>query len=382
MVMTEPDPSEPDWAWKAKYYEHKPDWVDRIPEELHQLGEVFFPIPKGMKGWGYPHGSQEHRFSWSDEKLNAYLEQGWNYGISCDNSLIVVDIDREKYIPYFRDVLPDTLYQWSGSNSGVHLFYLCEGFNNRKTLRLNYSNHMLAEGIQNGAGKYHIGEVKADPNGYVVGPGSLHPSGNKYGPLRGESIREVKKERIMRELKPFIHNRGTSPTEETAIRKRSTKHETEHPFYDLTADDVLPWLEEGKRIAHPVHGSTSMKEQGVGNFMKNDDGGTFTCWRCQWGKGDGCGINAQQFLAMERLQSELGEHCCEEIRARWSEDSTLHYEAWMNGLDKGVVKLDDPPYTVLKGFLVNEGFVEEDEKLIHIHEAKEMLKYHVITLRR
>lgn len=51
----EVDKYTPEWAERAKYIDHKPEWVDAVPHELWDLGEVFFPIPRGKKGYNYPH---------------------------------------------------------------------------------------------------------------------------------------------------------------------------------------------------------------------------------------------------------------------------------------------------------------------------------------
>lgn len=372
---------EPDWANRAKHIQHKPDWVDKIPHELWELGEVFFPIPRGKKGWTYPHHMDEYRYPPDSEKLNAYLESGWNYGVACDNDLIVIDIDEKEYIDVIVDKLPKSLYQWSGSGEGIHIFYMSEGFDTRKTLTLMRYDH-TAENPEKSE-EIHIGEIKADSNGYVVGPGSVHPSGNKYGPIKGDSIEEVDKEYILDALDQFLNKDRSISGSRT---KRPPSHRGSygdrsiddlHEFYKIDADSVIPWLEPGKRIAHPIHGSSTGT-----NFMKNEDRSTFTCWRCQCGSGDGCGISPQQMLAMFALEDSLGDRACETIKNRWHSDSTLHYYGWREAARRGLIDTDEIPFTVVKGFMVKSGVIDEGEPLPVYNNAREEIRYQIQAYKR
>lgn len=370
------DEFHPDWADKAATDETKPVWQDKIPHLLWQLGEVFFPIPPGVKGWNYPHHMQSKRYSADSEQLNGYFECGWGYGISCADSIAVVDIDEMEYIEEITDALPKTAYQWSGSREGVHLFYLVDGLEQRQNLRIRMSveDHAHAEGLDRRQDPVrHIGEVKCDPHGYVIGPGSLHPSGNHYGPLKGDKIAKVEKDVLLEKLSKFIYQNDADSWEENYDYGESGSS-TQHQFYELTADDVLGWLEPNKRIAHPIHGSDTGN-----NFMKNDDRETFTCWRCTYGIGQGCGINAQQLLALMELGNRLGDYACEEVRRNWRSDSTLHYHAWNKAIRDGLIKSTEIPYRVMKGYAVEEGVLSESDKISGdvYHDIRNSLEYKV-----
>lgn len=354
----------PHWAEKAKYQSHKPELVEIIPETLHELGQVFFPIPPLKKGWNYPHSLDEYRYEADDEIINAYLETGWGYGIACDGDLAVIDIDDKRLVDIITAELPSTAYQWTGSGDGIHLFYRVPGLNSRKVMdiRIPYS-HRTAEGIDDRRiVSRHVGEVKCDPHGYVVGPGSVHPSGNKYGPLNGDSITEISKERLMDVIEVFIPSETDNPSisygDADFDKEYTGDLETNHPFYELDADDVLPWLEPETRISHPVHGSTTGT-----NFMKNDDRQTFTCWRCQYGTSDGCGLNSRQFLALEVIGGQFGDTPCKKIREMWRKYSYLHYYAWRRAVNKGLISYTGVPYKVLHGYSVDEGVIDIDDKL-------------------
>lgn len=355
----------PRWALRAEYIPSKPRWVDKIPHELWELGEVFFPIPRRRKGWNWPHHIK--RYTADDQILNAYLESGAGYGIACAGDLAVVDIDEIEYADYIMNKLPDTLHQITGSRSGYHLFYLCENLDNRINLRVPYpENHMMAEGYTNDVStphNRHFGEVKCDEHGYVVGPGSIHPSGNKYGPLEGDKIVRVSKEQIEEALKKFTieTSRKVRRTNVKEIQKQSSN--SKYDFFNLDADDVVSWLEPEKRIEHPGHGS----DTGI-NFMKNQNRKTFTCWRHNYGGSEGCALTPLQLLA----QIESGREC-DRIRDDWPEydqtnetwrgDLRLYWYAWKRAVRKGLVSYREIPYRVIKGFALDEDWVEKDEEV-------------------
>lgn len=334
---------EPDWSHRASHIPHKPDWVDMIPRELHELGEVFFPIPRMRKGWNYPHHLDEYRYGATDEVLNAYLEAGFGYGIACAGSLAVVDVDDLDYLDVIAEKLPETVWQLSGSREGVHLFYYVEGLGTRINLHAEFVGEW-----------FHIGEVKCDPHGYVVGPGSVHPSGREYGPLKGDSIASISEEQLREAVDEFIKPEPES--EEYRYTEEEREHHQEqnaHNLYELTADDVLPWLEPEQKVAHPVHGSSTGR-----NFQKNSGGETFTCWRCQYGSGDGCGLNGTQYLAAEQTGRD-----CEDIRRLWHRDSTLHYRAWKKATQESLIGYKQIPYKAVHGFAVENGYIDSDDKI-------------------
>lgn len=365
-----------DWEDKADYINHKPRKVDKIPDVLKPIGKVFFPIPREKKGYKYPHHLDEFRYYPDSEKLNAYFEQGWGYGISCAGDLAVVDIDDSRFANLITSRLPETSYQISGSRSGYHLFYKVPGLDSRVTLYYKDGKHVCeseqdcwpdedGECVREYTHS-HLGEVKCDPHGYVVGPGSVHPSGNKYELVHDAGITEVNKEKFLQSIEEF-----TKDEPEVRFSNSSgtdySNNSTSHPFYDLTAEEVMPALDTGERISHPVHGSTTGS-----NFMKNDDGETFTCWRCKYGKGDGCGLSGTQYLACEATNA----NDCSRIRRYWGRDSTLHYRAWKEAVRRGLVSYESIPYKVAHGYAVEEDIIERGEKLNrdHLFDIKQQIR--------
>jgi len=355
----EEDRYKPDWAYRAEQNPHKPNWIDGVPHVLWELGEVFFPIPNKQKAWPYPHYLDTKRFGPDNEILNAYLESNANYGIACANDLAVVDIDEIDYVDHIKSQLPDTVWQMTGSRTGEHLFFMCPGLNTRIILRVPLpQHHMTAEGIENisGAKSQHIGEVKCDPHGYVVGPGSTHPSGNQYGPLKGDEIATIKEEEMYDALSQYVNDSATSAGQVKVERRDAERHDgSKYKFYNLTRDDVVPWLEEDARVPHPVHGSSTGS-----NFMKPSGQEVFMCWRHNYNGTEGCALNPQHLLAVMATNME-----CDEVRRYWDDDPTLHYRAWLEATKRGIVSCNKVPYTVAKGCAIALDRVGGNEELTH-----------------
>lgn len=350
--MNKQKKQEPEWAHRARHIPHKPNWIGVenhiIPTKLWELGEVFFPIRRRRKGWNYPHHQQESRFKPTDEKFNAYIEAGCGYGIACADDLVVVDADAPYFVEVFKDELPETLWQITGSRTGAHFFLKCPDLKTRQTLYFKILDCWS-----------HIGEVKADPHGYVVGPGSIHPSGNKYGPLEGDSIAEISKDELMDIIDEYQKDVDIK-TPQFNREYTDVDVENKYEFYELDADDVVPWLEPNKRVAHPGHGSSTWEQTNgrTGNFMKNDDRETFTCWRHDFPPGQGCGLNANQLLA----QIHSG-RSCDEVRRNWSDDLSLQWHAWKQAVDDGHISPKNVPYNVVKGLGVYNEIIESTDEM-------------------
>ena len=340
----------PDWADRAEHIPSKPDWIDFIPHELWVLGDVFFPIPNAKKAWAYPHHLDDARYAADDEILNAYLESNANYGIACAGDLAVIDIDEIMYADDIVENLPPTLWQRTGSGRGIHLFYFVPGMNTREILEVKW----METDDETDEGYMHIGEIKCDPHGYVVGPGSKHPSGNYYGPLEGDEIVTIEKEELMDALDDYIHEKEQQ-TRYVEFEKRdvSNEGESKYKFYNLSTDDVIPWLEEGNRVPHPAHGSSTGS-----NFMKKPGDDLFMCWRHNYGATQGCALNPQHLLAILKTGKD-----CDIVRMDWDKDPVLHYKAWLEAIDRQLVSRKEIPYTVARGYAIDNDYLERDEGL-------------------
>jgi len=94
--------------------------------------------------------------------------KNYNIGIICgkpSDRLIVFDIDDEELFQKFYPNGPDSLYVKSGK--GYHVYYKSNGSTETRSVKIKRND------------KTEIHHLKGD-GGYVIGPGSIHPSGRTY----------------------------------------------------------------------------------------------------------------------------------------------------------------------------------------------------------
>lgn len=235
-----------------------------VPTALHHLGEAFVPIPPWKKGTRRPR-TPENLFEATDPVLEAYLEAGHNYGVTCRGDLIVLDADDPDGLADAIDALPETAWQVSGSGEGEHYFLEIPGIDEDLKLFDPETNA-------------HLGEVKGAEQSYVVGPGSSHPSGGTYGPIQGDRVATVDEETFRELVEPYLrssaaageHRPVAGPEAETRAGG-TPQRDTAVSVYDVVSRRRYP---EGGRAEHPFHGSDT-----GANFMVDDGAETWRCWR-------------------------------------------------------------------------------------------------------
>ncbi|MFC3957553.1 bifunctional DNA primase/polymerase [Halovivax cerinus] len=234
--------------------------VDTVPAPLDELGEAFIPFDPGEKGARRPR-TPENLLSPADPVLEAYLDVGHNYGVVTRGDLAVVDADEPDRLDGLLDALPETAWQVSGSRTSEHWFIYVPG--------LDEDIPLIDPETED-----ELGHVKGAEQSYVVGPGSLHPSGNRYGPLQGDTIAPVDEDELRELIEPY---RPATP----AKRDRDTVDwdaldgdggdGTDLSVHDVVSRRRYP---EGERCEHPLHGSDT-----GANFMVDEGGDTWRCWR-------------------------------------------------------------------------------------------------------
>jgi hypothetical protein len=231
-----------------------------VPAPLDELGQVFVPIPPGQKGTHRPR-TPENLYAPDDPVLEAYLEAGHNYGVACRNDLAVVDADRPDELRGLIEALPDTASQVSGSRSSEHHFIVAPGLDEDLPL------------VDPGTDQ-ELGHIKAAEQSYVVGPGSRHPTGNRYGPLVGETIATVNEADLREYLEPYRPDGADRDHDDATIDRAARSGGTDG--HDLDVYDILSRgsYPAESRCEHPFHGSDT-----AANFMVDEGGDTWRCWR-------------------------------------------------------------------------------------------------------
>ena len=162
-----------------------------IPKQLINMrfNRVQFKEKKAFeKGW------QKNPHSY--EKIQEFFPKE-NYGVMCGKELRVLDDDTEKkgLIKIFKDNFGETFQVRD------HLYFKFDNGHDKKIIFMN--------------GKYHLGELQGEGT-YVVGPGSIHPSGETYEvkndldiiTISYDKFIDVFGEFIKSENSPIVQNTG------------------------------------------------------------------------------------------------------------------------------------------------------------------------------
>lgn len=143
------------------------------------------------KGW-----QQGRNFKHNDPELVAHLESGGNYGVLCGfGHLAVIDADAPEVAAAVEASLPPTFTVKTGrpGEGGRHYYY--------KVPDLDAPIRLVKDARADGS----VGDIKFT-GGQVIGPGSVHPSGNEYLVINDADIATIRKENILAALQDFIRD--------------------------------------------------------------------------------------------------------------------------------------------------------------------------------
>jgi len=157
-----------------------------IPQQLQSEKIKFLLVAKKEK---YPiekRWQENNNYLFDSSKLQQHINEGGNYGVLCGNNLIVIDADTDKLRTLVEDYLPSTFTVQT--SKGYHYYYFTEGFNQKKVLK---------------DGNEHLGEIQ-NTGSFVVGPNSIHPSGDTYKSINTEKINNLSLEKINKVLKQYF----------------------------------------------------------------------------------------------------------------------------------------------------------------------------------
>lgn len=109
-------------------------------------------------------------YGWNDDELVKWITTGGNYGILPRGGLCIIDIDDIGAAINLGIIQKfEAFAVRSGSGKGIHLYVKCNGIPEKIPFyeKTDESAHI---------GEFYGSGVRA----FAVGPGSVHPSGNKY----------------------------------------------------------------------------------------------------------------------------------------------------------------------------------------------------------
>src|SRR5271157_3549820 len=192
--------------------------LQRIPARLQEPSFRFAVILNGHKSpigkdWNGPNGKN---YAYGHAVLAGYLAEGHNYGILTGiGDLVVLDVDdvaRLKVLGII-DQLPSTFTVRTG-RGGLHFYLICNDLKDKIVLEDPELKDSEGDPL-------HLGEVQALGQ-QIVGPGSIHPNGNRYEVIRDVPIAAISKDEILEILSPLKQVDAGKEEQKRTTRKRSS----------------------------------------------------------------------------------------------------------------------------------------------------------------
>jgi len=242
----------------------------RIPPQLRDPSFRLVPILSGQKKPEGRRWSTDANYPFDHAVLAGYLAEGHNYGVLTGvGGLVVMDIDdlaRLEALGIIK-LLPETFTVRTG-RGGLHFYFLCPGLQDKIILEDPELKDCEGDPL-------HLGELQALGQ-QVVGPGSIHPNGNRYEVVKDLPIVHITKNDLLQILAPLKQTKASEAEQARSARRRTTGGAS---LGDLIPIDQVAWPRDIKeragaevRGSHPLHGSTSGKNFAI-NTSKN-------CWYC------------------------------------------------------------------------------------------------------
>lgn len=222
-----------------------------IPQQLHNPDFRFAPLPDKKKA-PPPEGWRTTNLTW--EKITTD-----NYAVITGyGGLIVLDVDCQQGANMVK-FLPETFTVATSDKGdgfrGLHAYFICPEVGKKIILF---------------DGDKHLGEIQSMGQ-YVVGPGSIHPTGITYEVIKDKSITVITKKQLMDVVSPFAKeetngNRTSMLREETdeicrRIKERLTLSDVMRSYgmdtskspgkcpWHICSNDCFSW-DDGKGLWH------------------------------------------------------------------------------------------------------------------------------------
>ena len=195
-----------------------------IPIQLRDVHFRFLKVRPQAKE-AVEHGWQKVKnYSWSHPEIVHWIRTAGNYGITCPSGFCCfIDADYPEIQESVESHLPQTFRYSTGKPGHFQYAYFVE------------NGPLGCVPLVSGA--YIKGK-----GGYVIGPGSVHPSGVIYGSseIRDVPIAVVKKEDLMRAVSPFLLKNTPSANSKETVFER-TSHVTGEMIRKVASDLLPEW---------------------------------------------------------------------------------------------------------------------------------------------
>jgi hypothetical protein len=268
--------------------------LQKIPAQFRERPGTRFTViingrkkPEG-KDWAGVNGAN---YAITDAPLAGYLLQGHNYGVLTGHAGIVVpDLDDTARLEELGIMarIPITMQVKTG-RGGMHVYLDCTELDHQIGL---YDPELKGDDGE----PLHLGEIQSLGQ-QVVGPGSIHPNGNKYEVINDAPIMKISKADLLKIFDRLILVGIDDPSEEPRRSEARWRSSGGSSLGDLIPIDAVAWPKNiverhGSEVvgSHPMHGSENGKNFHV-NTAKN-------CWHCFRARHDSGG-GPLEWLAVE-----------------------------------------------------------------------------------
>lgn len=276
-----------------------------IPWQMQRDDLLFVLIPAGEKGlqekgWNLVSNGRRH----DNPILSAHLQAGGNYGYypAPGSSIVSIDVDHAEQFHQAGggDIVGETFRYsaWPDRNK-YRAIVQCQD------MPRHFTGHKISikDTEYQTVVELFFPATQEKTGGQCVGPGSLHPNGNRYSvfdpdasiiPVQWSEIEHLVNTISPDSIKETIPEHATKPREHGPAKTVTER-------YELSVMDNLPpnarMAGNEIRGVHPVHGSTTPG----GNVSVNPSKGFAYCFRC------GVGYDAAGWDAVCRGIIQCGE---------------------------------------------------------------------------
>ena len=256
-----------------------------LPKKLQNKSFRFIKIQSGKKVPSEKDWPMTNNYKYNDSDFVEYLKTARSYGVTCGfGKLAIIDCDNLESAERIMASLPNTFTVLSPGHKSPHLYFII--------------NDLTEKIVMTDDTGIHHGEVQW-VGAQVLGPGSLHPNGNKYAVLKNIEIKSITKQDLLTAIKPFTKAEKENPPNDSGVNMEIS----------LVVKAMKALEDDGKELwgPHPMHGS-----DGGNNFRINEKTNRWHCFRC------GTGGDAVALVAM--LEGIVP--CNQHVQGYWKSHKT------------------------------------------------------------
>ena len=237
--------------------------ITEIPNQLHGCRFILVQ-PKGKRAierdW-----QGEANYAHDDPRLLRHVRDGGNYGVMPFDGVCILDVDNSRRLGAepIEPFLDSFIVRTGRDGGGMHIYFRCYDLPPEKFI------------LQDADGN-DLGDIRGNGHpSYVVGPGSTHPSGNRYEVINADGVADIPLAVVQAVIDTFPTHREMGAIDWQRVKKASAGGTITDRLRLSVIDFLMPDNPRHRNGeiegAHPVHGS----ETGTNLTVKHD------VWYCR-----------------------------------------------------------------------------------------------------